>query len=115
MRSRESCNIVYEVDEKIHGASRSHSSLAQLVGQSGRYLGINYSVLLIPSKRIRISATHSSWKNVNRKMLDRYLVDVLMPKLDGHRQPRVFEIPAMQGAKKRGREGVPGPAEPVVG
>jgi len=86
--------FVYAVDEKIHGASGRHSSLAQLVGRSGRYLGINYSVLLIPSKRIRISATHSSWKNVNRKVLDRYLIAQLMPKLDGERKPVIFEIPA---------------------
>lgn len=86
--------FVYEVDEKMHGASGRHSSLAQLVGRSGRFLGIYYSVLLIPSKRIRISATHSSWKSVNRKVLDRYLVDQLMPKLDGQRKPVVFEIPA---------------------
>ncbi len=96
--------LVYDVDEKIHGSSRSHASLAQLVGQSGRYLGINYNVLLIPSKRIRISATHSSWKNINRKMLDRYLVDVLMPKLEGQRQPRVFEIPAMKDAQNEARQ-----------
>jgi diguanylate cyclase (GGDEF)-like protein len=86
--------FVYEVDEKIHRASGRHSSLAQLVGRSGRHLGINYSVLLIPSKRIRISATHSSWKSVNRKVLDRYLIDQLMPKLDGQRKPVIFEIPA---------------------
>jgi len=86
--------FVYEVDEKIHGTSARHSGLAQLVGRSGRYLGINYSVLLIPSKRIRISATHSSWKDVNRKVLDRYLIDQLMPRLDGQRRPVVFEIPA---------------------
>jgi len=97
--------LVYEVDEKIHGTSRRHSSLAQLVGQSGRYLGINYSILLIPSKRIRISATHASWKNVNRKVLDRYLIDVLLPKLEGHRQPRVFEIPAIQGSTNKAEQG----------
>ena len=90
--------FVYEVDEKIHGSAGRHSSLAQLVGRSGRYLGINYSVLLIPSKRIRISATHSSWKNVNRKVLDRYLIDQLMPKLEGQRKPRIFEIPANEEA-----------------
>ncbi len=89
--------FVYDVDERIHGTSRRHSSLAQIVGRSGRYLGINYSVLLIPSKRIRISATHSSWKTVDRKVLDRYLVDQLLPKLDGQRKPVVFEIPAMDG------------------
>jgi diguanylate cyclase (GGDEF)-like protein len=90
--------FIYEVDEKIHGTSGRHSSLAQLVGRSGRYLGINYSVLLIPSKRIRISATHSSWKNVNRKVLDRYLIDQLMPRLEGHNKPRIFEIPADEEA-----------------
>ncbi|MGI9270961.1 MAG: putative bifunctional diguanylate cyclase/phosphodiesterase [Woeseiaceae bacterium] len=89
--------LVYEVDEKIHGMSRSHAGLAQLVGQSGRFLEIAYSVLLIPGKRIRVSATHSSWKNVNRKVLDRYLIDHMLPKLEGHRWPVVFQIPGVDG------------------
>ena len=88
--------LVYEVDEKIHGLSGSHAGLAQLVGQSGRFLGIAYSVLLMPAKRIRISATHSTWKDVNRKVLDRYLVDQLFSKLEGKRAPVVFEIPAVE-------------------
>ena len=90
--------VVYEVDEKIHGTSRSHAGFAQLVGQSGRFLEIAYSVLLIPSKRIRVSATHSSWKHVNRKVLDRYLIDHMLPKLEGKRWPTVFEIPGVEGA-----------------
>jgi diguanylate cyclase (GGDEF)-like protein len=89
--------LIYEVDEKIHGQSRSHSSLAQLVGHSGRFLGIAYSVLLMPAKRIRISATHSSWKDVNRKAMDRYLIDHLLPKLERKRAPVVFEVPAVDG------------------
>jgi len=87
-------DFIYSVDEKIHGASGRHSSLAQIVGRSGRHLGINYSVLLIPSKRIRISATHSSWKDVRRKVLDRYLIEHLMPKLDGKRKPVILKISA---------------------
>ena len=90
--------VVYEIDEKIHGLSRSHAGLAQLVGQSGRFLNISYSVLLIPSKRIRVSATHSSWKNVDRKALDRYLIDTLLPKIEGKRSPVVFEMPAIEGS-----------------
>jgi diguanylate cyclase (GGDEF)-like protein len=90
--------LIYQVDEKIHGTSRSHVGLAHLVGQSGRFLGISYSVLLIPSKRIRISATHSSWKHVRRKVLDRYLIEQLMPKLEEQRWPVVFEIPTVEGA-----------------
>ncbi len=97
--------LVYEVDERVHGASRSHAGLAQLVGQSGRHLSIAYSVLLIPSKRIRISATHSSWKNVNRKVMDRYLLDQILPKLEGRRAPVIFEIPAVEGSQNAEEQG----------
>ncbi|MDH3350181.1 MAG: EAL domain-containing protein [Gammaproteobacteria bacterium] len=91
--------LVYEVDDKIHGTARSHAGFAQLVGQSGRFLGIAYTVLLIPGKRIRVSATHSSWKNVNRKVVDRYLIDHMLPKLEGKRWPAVFEIAGIDGAE----------------
>lgn len=97
--------LLYEVDEKIHDLSRSHAGLAQLVGQSGRFLGIAYSVLLIPAKRIRVSATHSSWKSVNRKVIDRYLIDHLLPKLADKRQPTIFEIPGVEGARDATEQG----------
>ena len=74
--------LIYQVDEKIHGMSRSHAGLAQLIGQSGRFLGIAYSVLLMPSKRIRISATHSTWKSVNRKAVDKYLLGLGVGRLE---------------------------------
>ena len=90
--------LIYQVDEKIRATSRSHAGLAHLIGQSGRFLGIAYSVLLLPSKRIRISATHSSWKNVNRKALDKYLINELFQKLEGQRLPVIFEIPATKNS-----------------
>lgn len=95
--------LIYEVDEQIHGLARSHAGLARLVGQSGRFLEIGYSVLLIPGKRIRISATHSSWKNANRRVIDRYLVDHLMPRLQGRRQPVIYEIPPMDEGPATGK------------
>jgi len=88
--------LVYKVDEKIHGVSRSHAGLAQLIGQSGRFLGIAYSVLLLPAKRIRISATHSSWKSVNRKVLDKYIIEQLFPKLEAQRASVIFEVPPVE-------------------
>ncbi len=97
--------LVYDIDEQILGNSRSNSALAKLVGQSGRYLNICYSVLLIPSKRIRISATHSSWKTVNRKVLDRYLVEQILPQVDGQHQPVVFEMPAEDGTSETNPDG----------
>jgi diguanylate cyclase (GGDEF)-like protein len=111
---RRELDLVYEVDEKIHGAKTRHSSLAELVGKSGRFLGINYSVLLIPSKRIRISATHASWKNVNRKVLDRYLVEQLLPRLEGERQPMVFQIPAMEGSADAAAHGYQALLSPLL-
>ena len=97
--------LVYEIDEKISGSSTGHASFAQLVGRSGRHLGIAYSVLLIPSKRIRISATHPSWKNVNSKVLDKYLIDDMLPKLEDKRWPVVFEIPSIDGAENAPEQG----------
>ena len=88
--------LVYKVDKKIHGVSRSHAGLAQLIGQSGRFLGIAYSVLLLPAKRIRISATHSSWKTVNRKVLDKYIIEQLFPKLEAQRAAVIFEVPPVE-------------------
>lgn len=90
--------LIYQIDEKIHGTSRSHSGLAQLIGQSGRFLGIAYSVLLLPNKRIRISATHSSWKDVNRKAVDKYLIDTLFGNLEGQRNPVIFDVPPVPGS-----------------
>ena len=90
--------LIYKVDEKIHGVSRSHAGLAQLIGQSGRFLGIAYSVLLLPSKRIRISATHSSWKGVNRKGLDKYIIEQLFPKLESQRAAVIFEVPPVENS-----------------
>jgi hypothetical protein len=54
--------------------------------------------LLLPSKRIRISATHSSWKSVNRKSVDKYIVDSLLPQLEDHRTPVIFKVPAVEGS-----------------
>ncbi len=86
--------FLYKLDQKIHSVARSHSGLAQLVSQSGRYLGVAYSVLLLPAKRIRISATHSSWKDVDRKALDKSLLESLFPRLKGQQEPVIYEVQA---------------------
>ncbi|MEQ9562632.1 MAG: hypothetical protein RLN69_08935, partial [Woeseiaceae bacterium] len=101
----EELQLVYKIDEKTHGTSRSHAGLAQLIGQSGRFLGIAYSVLLLPAKRIRISATHSSWKTVNRKAMDRYIIDTLFPQLEDQRGPVIFDVPAVAGSESVNDQG----------
>ena len=106
--------LVYQVDEKIHGTLKSHAGLAQLIGQSGRFLGIAYSVLLLPSKRIRISATHSTWKGVNRKAVDKYLLETLFTKLDGQHAPVIFEIPAIEGSENPAEQGYQAMLCPLV-
>ncbi len=106
--------LIYQIDEKIHGSSRSHAGLAQLIGQSGRFLGIAYSVLLMPAKRIRISATHSSWKSVNRKAVDKYLLDKIFPKLESQGGPAIFEIPAVEGSDNPAEQGYQALLSPLL-
>ncbi len=106
--------LVYEMDEKIHSPGRGHSNLAQLVGQSGRFIGINYSVLLIPSKRIRISATHSSWKKVNRRALDKFLIDQLLPKLPARREPMILDIPPLDNEDSIAGKGIQAMMSPIL-
>lgn len=106
--------LAYKVDEKIHGTMRTHASLADLVGKSGRFLEIAYSVLLLPSKRIRISATHSSWKTVNRKGLDKYLLRVLFPRVQGQRAPVIFRVPPVAGSSRIEEQGYQAMVCPVT-
>lgn len=91
--------LVYQLEKKLHDPSIRHSSLAEIVGQCGRFLSIAYSVLLLPSKRIRVSATHSSWKSVNRRAFDRYVVESLLPSLDGQDEPVIFEIESIKNSE----------------
>ena len=107
-------NLVYRVDKKIHGTSRSHVGLAQLIGQSARFLGIAYSVLLLPAKRIRISATHPTWKTVNRKAVDKYLIEKLFPQIEGKRNPSVFEIPRIEGSDQVADQGYQAMLSPLL-
>lgn len=106
--------LVYRIDEKIHGTSRSHVGLAQLIGQSGRFLGIAYSVLLLPGKRIRISATHSSWKSVDRKAVDKYLIQKLFPQIEGERGPKIFKVPAIEGSDQVADQGYMAMLSPLL-
>lgn len=97
--------LVYNIDKKVHSATRRHAGLAQLIGQSGRFLNIAYSVLLLPAKRIRISATHSTWKAVNRRAVDRYIVEALMPQMETAGGPVVFDISDVESADAAFNEG----------
>lgn len=93
-------DLVYRLDKTVHGLSRRHAGLAELVGQSGRFLGVGYSVLMLPSKRIRISATHSSWKSINRRGVDRYIVESLMPRITETSHPVVYDIDPVATSEK---------------
>ncbi len=97
--------FVYDIEEKLRSLTSSHSGLARLLGDSGRFLGIAYSVLMLPAKRIRISATHPTWSNVDRKVLDSLLIEKLIPKLDGQRSPVVFAVPKVVGSNEINDQG----------
>ncbi len=107
-------DLIYSVDQKVHGLSRRHAGLAELVGQSGRFLGVGYSVLLLPTKRIRISATHSTWKSVNRRAVDRYLVETLMPQMQGRTTPVVYDIDPVATSERFLDERIQALASPLL-
>jgi len=110
----EELKLVYLMEKKIHGRGRRHSGLAEIVGQCGRFLEIAYSVLLVPSKRIRVSATHSSWKSVRRRAVDRYIVETVMPKLEGDAGPVVFDIASIKGSDHPGDQSHQALLSPLV-
>lgn len=110
---RAELDLLYRLEEDLQEGSRRHAGLAELLGQSGRFLGVGYSVLLLPAKRIRISATHAAWKSVDRRAIDRYIVESVMPQLRGADEPVSyrFNLASIQGA---GDSEVPALLSPLI-
>ena len=106
--------LVYQVDRKLHAESQGQASLGELVAQSGRFLRIAYAALLVPAKGVRISSTHSSWQRIDRRVLDKYLISALMPRMKGRHSPAVFEIPVLPGSGV-GNGGCQAMVTPLIG
>lgn len=97
--------FLLDIDEKLRSLSNTHSGLARLVGDCGRFLNVEYSVLLIPGKRIRISATRSSWKSVNRVAIDSLVHEKLIPALSGKKSPTIVDVPKVEGSSEMHEQG----------
>ena len=97
--------FVLDIDEKLRSLSSTHAGLARLVGDCGRFLNVEYSLLLIPGKRIRISATRSSWKTVNRAAIDAVVHERLIPALSGKKDPTIIDVPKVEGSSEMHEQG----------
>ena len=63
------------MEEATHGQAK----LTRLISALTRHLGMSYTVLLVPSKSIRISVAHPDWKQVNRRKIDDRMLRRLFP------------------------------------
>lgn len=94
-RVRTELDWIYALDQKINDAAHGQAKLARLVGELTRFLDMSYSVLLVPTKNIRISVTHSSWNGVDRRRLDDKMMRRLFPRYSSSERPVVLQLPAL--------------------
>ncbi len=90
--ARTELELLYDLDEQLDQAPHGQARLARLVGGCARHLGIGYSVLILPSKRVRISATHPSWKKADRRALDTAIVKRFLPSLSRRTTPSILDV-----------------------
>ncbi len=96
-------DLLYELEQQLEEAPHGQAQLAGLVRACGRHLGVGYSVLILPSKQIRISATHRNWKSANRRALDEVIVRRFLPRLSRRRTPSVLDIATLpDGVRQKG-------------
>lgn len=91
-RLNKKLQLIFQLDNQAATNSKGHSSLSQLVATAARSLRVGYSVMIMPEKRIRFSVTHPSWKDVNRKILDKTTILKLLPAVSSRREPVVLDV-----------------------
>lgn len=109
-RMRSELDWIYDLDAKLALASHGQAKLSRLVGELTRLLNMSYSVLLVPSRNIRISMTHGNWKQVDRRNLDQKLLKRIVPRYADSHKPVVLQLPHAPS----GAEGLTGPCQLVV-
>jgi len=90
--TRSELDLLYDLEDQLEAAPHGQDQLASLVRACGRHIGAGYSVLILPSKQIRIGATHRSWKSTDRRALDDVIVRRFLPGLARRRTPSVLDI-----------------------
>ncbi len=85
-------DLLYELEKQLDAAPHGQAQLARLIRVCARHLEVGYSVLILPSKQIRISVTHPSWKGADRRALDRVFIRRFLPSLSRRRSPSVLDV-----------------------
>ncbi|MEL7296117.1 MAG: EAL domain-containing protein [Pseudomonadota bacterium] len=104
-RARTELDWLYSLDQKVAEAPHGQARLARVVGELTRLLNMSYSVLLVPSKSIRVSVTHSSWNGVDRRRLDNKMLRRLFPRYSSSMHPVVLELPKLPDGARGNGEG----------
>ncbi len=103
--ARSELDLLYELEDQLEEAPHGQGQLAGLVRACGRHIGAGYSVLILPSKQIRISATHRSWKGADRRALDEVIVRRFLPGLARRRSPSVLDVATLPDGVEQGSDG----------
>lgn len=93
--ARSELELLYRLDEQVAKESHGQSRLLRLIGELTRHLNMSYTVLLVPSKNIRISVTHGNWKQVDRRALDQHLLRVIFPQYAESTSPVLLQMPKL--------------------
>ncbi|MEJ2601945.1 MAG: EAL domain-containing protein [Gammaproteobacteria bacterium] len=89
---RTELDLFYELERQLDAEPRGQAQLARLIRVCARHLEIGYSVLILPTKQIRVSVTHPSWKSADRRALDRVFIRRFLPGLSRRRSPSVLDV-----------------------
>ncbi|WP_405221141.1 putative bifunctional diguanylate cyclase/phosphodiesterase [Lentisalinibacter sediminis] len=98
-------DLLYDLEQQLEEAPHGQAQLAGLVRACGRHLDVGYSVLILPSKQIRIGATHRSWKGADRRALDEVIVRRFLPRLSRRRTPSVLDIATVPDGVRQAGDG----------
>lgn len=82
--------LIYGLASKLANETHGQAKLSRLLRELTRYLGMSYSVLLIPSRRIRIRVAHRNWKGVDRAAFDRDLLRNILPRFADVEKPVIL-------------------------
>ncbi|MEO0366643.1 MAG: EAL domain-containing protein [Pseudomonadota bacterium] len=98
-------DLIYGLERKLVSETHGQARLSRLLRELTRHLGMSYSVLLIPSRRIRIRLANRQWKGIDKGAFDQNLLREVLPKFANVDQPVVLQ-------RKELPHGATGPARP---
>lgn len=84
-------DLIYGLEQRLETETHGQARLSRLLRELTHHIGMSYSVLLVPSRRIRIRIAHRSWNGIDKKAFDHELLRDVLPKFANIEQPVVLQ------------------------